>query len=372
MLNLDPSIRLHPIDAYVVPQPIVPDPIPVAELIATGLLNRPELAAQRAAIQAALYMLDGAKVLPFSPTVLLGFQRGRIWRRQQPGSADIRRFQRPRRPRRHRLLDDSEPGRRQRRPDQSRLGPAQDRRVSAGRDAQHGPRAESPRPTPRAHARYAQIGTYEEGVRAGYLAYHEDLIRIRAMGGPEEHNVLPIELLNSFDLLARARVDYVDAIVDYNRAQFEMWVALGQPPANFLAHPVPVLGVVPTDVPQYPRPASGPTLPDGFQSTRCRPAGSKGDRESSLPPARPRVPQARLRLVQSDTSARERRGPACALRVNRCWMYPTRTRGLVDAFVVRRDNRIPLWHANAAATGVRIALARPDCRVRRRSTRHAA
>ncbi len=36
LLNLDPSIRLHPTDAVVVPQPLVPDPMPVAELIATG------------------------------------------------------------------------------------------------------------------------------------------------------------------------------------------------------------------------------------------------------------------------------------------------------------------------------------------------
>src|SRR5262249_50735504 len=34
LLNLDPSIRLHPTDAFVVPQPLVPDPIPLRELIA--------------------------------------------------------------------------------------------------------------------------------------------------------------------------------------------------------------------------------------------------------------------------------------------------------------------------------------------------
>ena len=59
-----------------VPQPIVPDPMPVAELIALGILHRPELAAQRAAIQAALMSLDGAKILPFSPTTLVGFSAG--------------------------------------------------------------------------------------------------------------------------------------------------------------------------------------------------------------------------------------------------------------------------------------------------------
>ena len=34
VINLDPSIRLHPTDAYAVPLPIVPDPQPLPELIA--------------------------------------------------------------------------------------------------------------------------------------------------------------------------------------------------------------------------------------------------------------------------------------------------------------------------------------------------
>jgi outer membrane protein TolC len=259
VLNLDPSIRLHPIDAYVVPQPIVPDPIPVAELIATGLLNRPELAAQRAAIQAALYQLGGAKVLPFSPTVLLGFSAGGFgggsnlvrpifggfsgredldaiayWTIQNLGVGNLA------------LIKIAK----------AQLQLAEFHQV----ELLNMVREQVAEAYAKAHARYAQIGTYEEGVRAGYLAYHEDLIRIRAMGGPEEHNVLPIELLNSFDLLARSRLDYVDAIVDYNEAQFQLWVALGQPPANFLAHPVPVEGVVPTGVPNYTPAPMGPTL----------------------------------------------------------------------------------------------------------------
>src|SRR5262249_47985589 len=54
VLNVDPSIRLHPTDAWVVPHPIIPDPIPIAELIAIALLQRPELGERRAAIREAL------------------------------------------------------------------------------------------------------------------------------------------------------------------------------------------------------------------------------------------------------------------------------------------------------------------------------
>src|SRR4029453_8710360 len=71
-----PSLRPHPTDAYVVPLPIVPDPQPLPELIAIGLLRRPELAERRAAIREALLALEGSKVLPFSPTVLVGFSAG--------------------------------------------------------------------------------------------------------------------------------------------------------------------------------------------------------------------------------------------------------------------------------------------------------
>ncbi|HMB08746.1 MAG TPA: TolC family protein, partial [Isosphaeraceae bacterium] len=76
VLNLDPSIRLHPTDAWVVPMPIVPDPMPVAELIALALLRRPELGERRAAIRESMLLLEGAKVLPFSPTILIGFSAG--------------------------------------------------------------------------------------------------------------------------------------------------------------------------------------------------------------------------------------------------------------------------------------------------------
>ncbi len=71
-----PSIRLHPTDAYVVPQPLVPDPIQVGELIAVGLLRRPELGAQRA----PPFKGSGtgqSQGLPFSPTFyLVGFSAG--------------------------------------------------------------------------------------------------------------------------------------------------------------------------------------------------------------------------------------------------------------------------------------------------------
>ena len=269
LLNLDPSIRLHPTDSFVVPHPLVPDPVPVSELIALGLLHRPELAAQRAAIQAALMNLDGAKILPFSPTTIVGFSAGGFgggsnlvrpifggfagredldaimyWTIQNLGVGNVALI---------RLAD-------------ARLKVTQFQQI----EILNRVRADIAEAYARTHARYSQIGVYEEAVRSGYLAYHEDLDRTLFMGANRPRDVLPIELLNSFDLLANARVEYVDAIVDYNRAQFAIYVALGQPPANVLAHPVPVEGVVPRNVP-------APTTLPGNRPVPAARAGASGD-----------------------------------------------------------------------------------------------
>ena len=85
----------------------------------------------------------------------------------------------------------------------------------------------------RTHARLARIETCEKAIGAIQTGYDEDREAVKGGQG------LPIELLNSLQLLARARLAYLDAIMDYNEAQMELFVALGQPPANSLARPVP-------------------------------------------------------------------------------------------------------------------------------------
>ncbi len=76
LLNLDPSTRLRPLEGWAVPDALVPDPVTLPELLAVALLRRPELAARRSEVQQSLYQLSLAKVLPFSPNVILGFSAG--------------------------------------------------------------------------------------------------------------------------------------------------------------------------------------------------------------------------------------------------------------------------------------------------------
>src|SRR5262249_39596226 len=79
--------------------------------------------------------------------------------------------------------------------------------------------------------RFAQIRTCELALESGARGYAEDLERIRGSEG------LPLEVLNSLRLLARAREEYLRSILDYNRAQFELYVALGKPPGELLMRP---------------------------------------------------------------------------------------------------------------------------------------
>lgn len=254
VLNLDPSVRLHPTDAWVVPHPVVPDPIPVSQLIALGLLQRPELKERRAVIREAFLALEGAKVLPFSPTILIGYSSGGFgggsnlvrpvvggfggrsdfdvmayWTLQNLGVGNLS------------LINLAK----------ARLGVTKYQEIAVLDMV----RAEVAEAYAKTHARFVQIGTSERAVQSGTRGFREDLIRI-------ENSVAPaIETLDSLRLLARARYAYLDSIVDYDRAQFELYVALGQPPADALAHPVPTEGVTPPGEPLEVAPPL-PRLPD--------------------------------------------------------------------------------------------------------------
>lgn len=269
-INIDPSIRLHPTDAAVVPLPIVPDPIPVQELIALGILRRPELASMRALVQGALLTLEGAKALPFSPTVLIAYSAGGFG-----GGSNL-----------VRPIFGAFGGRsdfdavfywslRNMGLGNAALINAADARLQVAHFEQIGVlnrvRSEVAQAYAWTHARYAQIGTTEQAVREGLGAFERDYQRIYYRARSPGREVLPIELLNSFRLLARSRSEYLEAIVDYNIAQFQLYVALGQPPADALSRPVPYEGIAPSDVasemvpsgPAQPAvgPASGPFAP---------------------------------------------------------------------------------------------------------------
>lgn len=240
VLNLDPSIRLHPTDAWVIPIEIVPTPMPLAELVALGITQRPELGERRAIIRQTLLSLENQRILPFSPTVLLGFSAGGFgggsnlvspvfgafgsrsdfdaigyWTLKNFGVGNL-----------------------------ASINVARARNQFANYEwiaVMDRVRAEVASSYARMHARYSQIATLESAVKSAFQGFAADF-RLAETGG---RGVRPIEVLNSIQLLARSQTEYLDAIVDYNEAQFSTYVAVGQPPPDRLSRPVPTAGVVP-------------------------------------------------------------------------------------------------------------------------------
>ena len=235
LLNLDTTTRLQPLESQVVPEPVVPTRIPLAELIATALLHRPELSARRTAVKAALLELRSAKLLPFSPTVLGGFSDGVFGGGSSIGSSEG-----------HRGSTASPIAATSTLSCIGRCGiSGWETRRSSTRPARLGEsrleemvvldrvRQEVATAYVRSQARFAEIGMQAQAVRLGTDAMREDLLRIRGQQG------LPIELLDSLRQAATARTDYLHAIIGFDEAEFQLYVALGAPPADTLARPVP-------------------------------------------------------------------------------------------------------------------------------------
>lgn len=273
LLNLEPAVRLVPADESVVPTPVVPEPIPLPELLAIATLNRPELSAQQASIQQAMLQLREKELLPFSPTVILMMSGGSFgggsnivsgqyvppvaqkdvsstglafgaptnqplygnfgaradfdaityWTLQNLGIGNLSQIRIAR----------------------SRLNQADlDKLITLNQV-----RREVASTYVQTHTLYSMIESHEQAVRIAQQALIEDVIRIRGFKG------LPIEVIRSQQLLAQARQNYLDAIIRYNQAHLDLFVALGQPPADTLARPVPEGYVPPAET--SPAPAGG-------------------------------------------------------------------------------------------------------------------
>jgi outer membrane protein TolC len=242
LLNLDPSTRLHVTDEWVVPIPLVPEPIPLQELIAIAMLERPDLAERRAAIQETFLAMRGTQWLPFSPTTLVGFSAGAFgggsniiaenvapnptgprfgnfsgrndfdvvmyWTLQNCGCGNVA------------LINAA----------RARLGQNDFRLLIVLNQA----RADVASAYAISRARFAQVYVNEQAARVGRQGFEEDFLRTRNSEG------LPIETLDNLRLWNRARVDYLNAIVDFNEAQVNLYCALGQPRAAMLGRPAPL------------------------------------------------------------------------------------------------------------------------------------
>jgi outer membrane protein TolC len=228
LLRLDPSVRLRSPAQTIALAELVEDRQPLEQLLPLALAARPELAANQAEIARAQTLVRQERCRPFLPTVSVGYsagafgggtnrsdlvpihpQFGRIdsrtdldvivyWTVQNMGAGN-RAVQNLRQAERN--LADIE---------QVRLVNQVRREVAAALVL--------------AQSRRRQVAIAQARLESAEKGFRLDYLRIRARLG------LPIEVINSMNRLALARLDFVAALSDFNQAQFQLFVALGQRP----------------------------------------------------------------------------------------------------------------------------------------------
>lgn len=221
LLFLAPEMRLQPAEPALVPIRIVPEGIAIAELIAQALAARPELAENRALILAALQRWRAARVAPLVPNLRLGYSAGgfgggrngffgdfngrgdavalALWELNSLGLGDLAVMRE-----RH-----------------SRYAQA----VFTQHSLQATVATQVVSAYSQANVSKRELTAAQEAVRAARESYRQNEIGVRR--APAQFR--PIELLQAIQALARARQDYLRVVVEYNRAQFRLFAALGNP-----------------------------------------------------------------------------------------------------------------------------------------------
>lgn len=238
LLQLPPDISLQPLDPLLKPQMLVPDGIPLPELLAQGLSHRPELAESRALIQAAVERWRAARAATCVPDLRLGVSSGGfgggineffgdfngrvdvttglVWQLRNFGLGDLALI-------RERQSQVTQASLRQ----QALTAEIAAQIVTAYQQAQ---------------ARRQALELAAEAVLTASQAHmlNEQLIQ-RA---PEQRR--PNEVLRSLQTLARVRLDYLAIVAEFNRSQFRLYTALGNPPRSALETAVTLPTAVPT------------------------------------------------------------------------------------------------------------------------------
>ena len=219
LLNLPPDRSLVPEEPTIVPIELVSHDANLNQLVADGLLRRPELAQSRHLIAAAEEQLNRERYAPLLPNVLLDVSQSGYG-----GGPDRRSW----------IIEG----------DSTSMSPpignfatsAQGEvaaregarsRVSQARLLQVRLRDLVSREIIEAHAQSqslrGQIGVAESGIRVAAESYRRNLERIRGGQG------LPLEVLQSLQALDQSCTEYLRAVGNYNEWQFRLYRAMGCP-----------------------------------------------------------------------------------------------------------------------------------------------
>jgi outer membrane protein TolC len=260
LLALDPSVELVPYEVAVVPLILVPGETTLEQLIQMSLRGRPEIAAAQAQVAAADTLVRQSKAAPFLPRLQGefiggGMSGGRnddfsplqsqynagvalVWNLEAFGlgnAASIRGRQAGLEAELYRL-----------------------REVETIVSSQVVEAAQL------AAARFAALTAAQEAVKQAQEMYRKFRDASFGMVGPKGQ-FDALETLTAVQALNQARVQYLQQIVEFNRAQFRLYAAVGQPPLCALdtsvVHAVEVPAVPPTGLPAPVPPSSLPPKP---------------------------------------------------------------------------------------------------------------
>ncbi|WP_148593331.1 TolC family protein [Aquisphaera giovannonii] len=244
-LNLDPSIRLHAAGGALAPIDLIDLNTEVFDLVQYALRQRPDLAARAADVERAEYQYRREVARPLLPTLWMGYSGGAFgggsnvvpplmghfggrsdfdvrvyWTLMNLGAGNLSLIHRG----------------------QARVGEAEAQRVRAINQA----RREIAASRAEALAERARIEIARRELASAESGFREDRDRSRQNLGR------PIEVLNSLNLVATARVNVVRAVMAYDQAQFRLFVALGSPP------PLPQPAIDEPSPPPVTTPLHGP------------------------------------------------------------------------------------------------------------------
>jgi outer membrane protein TolC len=245
LLLLQPTVDLWPVDPAVVPIMLFPEDSNLDDLVAAGLMNRPELAESRALVAAALARWREAKLGPLFPRLDVGYLAGNfqggindttersgsrgdalaqaVWTLRNFGAGDLAR---------------------------NRIGRAQYDQANlhvAEIQAQIG--AEVSAAAKLARSRRRTLESAQQGVRQGEEMWRRLMKWTIEVGFGRAKLYEAVELILAEQALNQARFRYLDEVIEYNKAQFRLFWAMGQPPLCALGNET----ALPVQVPVLPK-----------------------------------------------------------------------------------------------------------------------
>jgi outer membrane protein TolC len=240
LLLLSPAVDLRPVDATIVPITLVPPALSLDDLVATGYMNRPELAESRALVAASLERWRQSRLGPLFPKLELSYIAGDFgggvnstlsnfsgrgdglaqayWQLDNFGFGDLYR--------------------------------ARERRAQYNQanfhvvEVQAQVAAEVVAAAKQARARSRTLGDAQRAVLQSTEAYRRLWGAAKALT-TEKKLLDTLESLIAEQALAQARTLYLNEVIEYNKAQFRLYWAMGQPPECALPSAVSVPLAVP-------------------------------------------------------------------------------------------------------------------------------